>query len=248
MPFTSRQHEGDNLEMNLVNKSHQFDDFAQSYDADMKNALGKTYISDPKFFHFCKADIIERWFADDKIPHAILDFGCGIGGLSRILAERFKSSQIDGYDLSEMCINIASAETADIKNLRFLNKMKKNIRYKLIVVANVFHHVKKDQREQTLHLILNKMEHDGKIVVFEHNPFNLLTRHAVARCAFDINAKLISMRKMISLAKACGLIVDKRSYILFFPWRGKYWRIFEIMLMWLPLGAQYAVCLKARRD
>ncbi len=44
----------------------------------------------------------------------------------------------------------------------------------------------------------------GLIAVFEHNPLNPLTVHAVNTCSFDANAKLILARDLARRLRAAG--------------------------------------------
>ena len=80
----------------------------------------------------------------------------------------------------------------------------------------------------------------GLVVLFEHNPFNPLTRRAVHGCEFDRDAKLLSRRRASSLLADTGLRPRGR-YIEFFPRESRLLRGIEGRLGWLPLGAQYAV-------
>jgi hypothetical protein len=78
-------------------------------------------------------------------------------------------------------------------------------------------------------------------MLLEHNPFNPLTRLAVARCAFDDDAVLLSRRHAGRLLAEAGLSIAERRDLLFFPWSGTTSRRLERMLGPVPLGAQYLV-------
>lgn len=77
--------------------------------------------------------------------------------------------------------------------------------------------------------------------MFEHNPFNPLTRHAVNTCPFDANARLISARQMRRRFHDAGFDVASIRYRIFFPGCLRRLRPLERLLTWCPLGAQYAV-------
>ena len=64
---------------------------------------------------------------------------------------------------------------------------------------------------------------------------------AVDRCEFDVDAVLISNRELTRMFKLAGLQPLERSYIVFFPWRGRLLRAIERQLSWLPFGAQHVV-------
>jgi hypothetical protein len=81
----------------------------------------------------------------------------------------------------------------------------------------------------------------GTAVIFEHNPLNPLTVHAVNTCPFDENAELIrgpSLRK--EMQKAGFQNVGLR-YRLFLPGALRALRPLERWLYGCPLGAQYFV-------
>ena len=81
----------------------------------------------------------------------------------------------------------------------------------------------------------------GLIAIFEHNPWNPLTVHAVNTCPFDENAKLIVARDMARRLDDAGWVSPQIQYNLFFPRALSLLRPLESWLSWLPLGAQYAV-------
>ena len=56
----------------------------------------------------------------------------------------------------------------------------------------------------------------GLIVLFEHNPWNPLTRRAVRGCEFDRDAELLSRREASRLLSEAGVEDRRGRYILFF--------------------------------
>ena len=81
----------------------------------------------------------------------------------------------------------------------------------------------------------------GLLLVFEHNPFNPLTRLAVARCAFDRDAQLLSRGLSARVLAAAGLSVFEKRYILVSPFAFKGAEWIERRFRQAPLGAQYYV-------
>jgi hypothetical protein len=79
------------------------------------------------------------------------------------------------------------------------------------------------------------------LFVFEHNPLNPLTRHAVNTCPFDENAHLIRAPVMRRRALDAGFDRAEVKYRIFFPHALRGLRPLESKLTWLPLGAQYYV-------
>jgi len=173
-------------------------------------------------------------------PRKILDFGCGIGLLSRCLVKRFPSAALHGYDVSSASVEKAAEAlsgagsfTTDLDSL--------DDDYDLVVAANVLHHVPVQERRQTVVDLAKRLSADGLLALFEHNPVNPLTRRAVDRCAFDDDAVLLSMHEAAGYVRQAGLHVARRDYIVFMPKRLAPLRFVEPLLSWCPLGAQYVV-------
>jgi SAM-dependent methyltransferase len=107
--------------------------------------------------------------------------------------------------------------------------------------VNVLHHVAPGRREAFVDRMRRVVRPGGLGLVFEHNPFNPLTRWAVHRCAFDRGVTLSRRGTSRELMARCGWRVTEARYILFFPWRHAALAAIERRLGWLPLGAQYYV-------
>ena len=78
-------------------------------------------------------------------------------------------------------------------------------------------------------------------MIYEHNPFNPLTRHAVNTCSFDENAVLLKRVQVAKLFVKAGMEVVMQEYHFLFPAFLKLLRPLEKYLTWLPLGAQHFV-------
>ena len=79
----------------------------------------------------------------------------------------------------------------------------------------------------------------GVVVVAEHNPYNPVTRAIVNRCAFDVDAVLLSQRTTRRLLTGSGLHHLETRNIRFAPWRSRLVDGIETALRRVPLGAQY---------
>lgn len=220
-----------------------FDKHAQNYRDTLKTSLGCFGKSDT-FFDTHKINYIKDWVVSSSQPYDILDFGCGIGKLTCLLAKDFQQSTVYGYDTSKESLSIAREENAGLRNIYFINELSGEQKYDLVIAANVFHHIKPAERIGELTKMKGLLKPAGKIIIFEHNPFNPVTRYIVSRCPFDSDAELIWCHKFIKLAAACGLKVEFKRYILFFPWYSRLLKNIEYqLLMHFPLGAQYMLLL-----
>jgi 2-polyprenyl-3-methyl-5-hydroxy-6-metoxy-1,4-benzoquinol methylase len=124
----------------------------------------------------------------------ILDYGCGVGLLSGHLKRALIGARIDGFDVSKDSIERVSADllnqgtfTTDFESL--------SQAYDVVVISNVLHHVARADRRGLILKSASRLATDGKLVVFEHNPINPLTRWAVSQCPFDEDALLLSNRE-----------------------------------------------------
>lgn len=214
----------------------EFDQYAADYDRLLEEAL--------------PASKRDRYFAEYKVKllkdrsrqrsvQSVLDFGCGTGRSIPFLTELFPQSRVFGFDPSEECLskarcNVGAEFVSDINRLAPKS-------FDLILAANVFHHVPVEDRLATLETCKSLLATGGRVALFEHNPFNPVTRLVFERCVFDRGAQMIRMREAKDLAQRAGLAVSFSAYTLFFPPVLRWLRFVEPALSKLPLGAQYYV-------
>ena len=184
-------------------------------------------------------DLVHRRLGDPRQLRA-LDVGCGDGLLDSYLGGLVR---LEGVDLSEAMVERAQArnpgacyQVADGTDLPFPDAT-----FDLSFAVCVLHHVPPDQRHRVVAELRRVTRRNGLVVVMEHNPWNPLTRLAVARCSFDRDAALLERREASRRLVQGGLRVVEQRYILFFPWSGPVATRIESLLAPLPLGAQYYV-------
>jgi hypothetical protein len=81
----------------------------------------------------------------------------------------------------------------------------------------------------------------GRVVVFEHNPLDPVTRFVVACTPIDRDAILLHADEARRGLRAARFADIRTDYLMFLPPRLKHLAMLEAALGWLPLGAQYAV-------
>jgi SAM-dependent methyltransferase len=171
----------------------------------------------------------------------ILDVGCGIGITDFYLTSKYK--KVYGIDLSHGAVK--KAETLNPQAF-YKSYAGKKLPYSknsmdITFAICVMHHVVPDELNQFCKEMMRVTKKGGLVIIFEHNPFNPLTRHAVAHCKLDENAHLLSLKKIENmLVTSEGTILDRR-YILFTPFRGRLFSYLDTLLKGIPLGAQYLV-------
>jgi SAM-dependent methyltransferase len=223
--------------------STEFDRHRHTYRSEVERSIGFSG-RDLDFFTEAKAralvELAGRHLGPPDRLHAV-DLGCGPGLTDRFLEGRFAS--LHGVDVSEGLLEEASRNNPwatyrsyDGRRLPFPED-----RFDVAFAISVLHHVPPTERSAFVREMARVVRPGGLAIVFEHNPFNPLTRLAVARCAFDRGAILCSRASVRALLGRKGMRTIEDRYILFFPWRGSRFDAIERRIGGLPLGAQYLV-------
>jgi ubiquinone/menaquinone biosynthesis C-methylase UbiE len=199
---------------------------------------------DPTYFAEYKIRLFARWAGAAQTELKILDFGSGIGNSIPYFRKYFVKSAITCADISQKSLDYAIRRHPGQE--QFLKISKKGIpapdaSFDAAFSACVFHHIPRSEHLFWLAELRRVVRPGGAIAVFEHNPFNPLTRRAVDTCPFDEHAVLLTARQLEKAYSDAGWQVLKARYHIFFPHFAARFRIFEPLLEWLPLGAQYSV-------
>ena len=224
----------------------EFDRFSQDYADHVNEALAFSG-TEQEFYLRAKAEQIARLarehLADVPSP-SLLDVGCGVGLIHSMLRDRYPD--LTGVD-------VAPAALAQARKLqsggRFALYDGRRLpfdadAFDLTYAVNVMHHVPPDSWEAFAAELSRVTRPGGLVVVFEHNPWNPLTRVIVSRCEFDDDAVLLAQGRLRRLLRGSGLVECDHRHIVFFPWSGRPWASIERSLGWLPLGAQHLVAAR----
>ena len=226
--------------MNKERKFDEFDHFAIEYKEILNNDL-KISGEDRDYFSEHKIQIIKKIEKVDSIN--FLDFGCGDGNSANYFKNYFPDSSYFGIDISVESINVAKSiatnkinfQTFDGNNIPFEDNT-----FDVVFTACVFHHIDFKLHQNLFKEIYRVLKPGGKFYIFEHNPWNPVTRKIVNTCPFDKDAVLLNP----NYTKKTLNKIFKNSitnYILFFP-RHKFFSPFiklEGLLTKIPLGGQY---------
>lgn len=226
----------------------EFDKYARDYD-DMHAENVKSSGYTPAFFDEYKVKEIARLLHDrnqTNKPLHILNFGCGIGKSEQYLHKYFPYATIVGADVSNDSLDIAKKDNADLDCIRWeLISETETIgfgdTFDVIFIANVFHHIPHSEHERILKDLRNHLRPNGRLFMFEHNPWNPITVKTIKDCPFDIDAVLLSPAYSKSVYQKAGFSGTSIRFTLFFPAFVSFLRPLEPMLSWLPLGAQYYI-------
>jgi SAM-dependent methyltransferase len=199
-----------------------------------------------EYFAEYKARFTAQELANHAFTGKILDFGCGVGLLSRFLRMHLPAATLHGFDVSSESIGRIDADLRT-HGLFTSNDAELDHDYDVIIVSNVMHHTRLEHRQTVISAVRERLTRTGKLVVFEHNPVNPVTRWVVSHSPVDREAVLLPQQETLTYLRRAGLRLLRRAYIVFFPRPLSWFRFLEPWLAWVPMGAQYAV-VAARAD
>lgn len=224
----------------------EFDAYVDDY-ADQHAASVRLSGETPDFFAMHKAQLTQRLITSAGLaPTRILDFGAGRGNCVAPLQSAFPDAALTCLDVSARSLEHCEARaTRPIESVVYDGKTIPfaEATFGLVFTACVFHHIPAEDHVALLRGIRRTLFPQGRFVLFEHNPWNPLTQHAVRNCPFDRNAVLIAAPEMRRRLRAAGFDNVSLYWTMFFPAALAPLRPLEAGLAWLPLGAQY--CLVA---
>lgn len=230
--------------------SAEFDAHASGYDAGMDNPVKAMLGRDADQFLQVKLDWLLRHMPELAIAgpqFRLLDYGCGTAALMRLMARQGLRPAFAGCDISAGMLEEAArtwpAEAGSAPELGLQDGARTLFpdgRFDLVVISAVLHHVPVEERPAVYAEIHRVLRPGGRVVVFEHNPLNPVTRYVVARTPIDSNAILLRATEAEAGLAAAGFAPPETSYLMFAPPRLPLAGRLESLLGWLPLGAQYA--------
>jgi SAM-dependent methyltransferase len=221
----------------------EFDLFADEYYGQHRQNIAVTGEA-PEYFAEYKIKTLKKIVDYNEIAVSrIFDFGSGIGNSIPYFKEHFPAAVLTSADVSERSLELSRLRFPDFDSLLLIDGNcipAQEGSFDVTFSACVFHHIPQDEHVMWLRELRRITRQGGLITIFEHNPLNPLTVHAVNTCPFDVNAKLISARQLLRRLEEAGWNTPSVQYNVFFPRVLASLRPLEQYLQWLPLGAQYA--------
>jgi ubiquinone/menaquinone biosynthesis C-methylase UbiE len=221
----------------------EFDKVASQYRS-MHAANIKLSGEDPDYFAEYKVIDIATELAQRVAHPRVLDFGAGIGYSVPFFRRHLPGSRVTCLDVSKKSLELGTelhGEQAEFTYYDGVTIPFDPATFDVALASCVFHHIDHDEHVAQLREIRRVLKPGGILCLFEHNPLNPLTRHAVNTCPFDENAVLIGAPTMRRRVRAAGFGNARVKYRIFFPHFLRTLRPLEPKLTWLPLGAQYYV-------
>lgn len=227
----------------------EFDLLADEYDALHRKNVAITG-EEPAFFAEYKIADFARLVAQRGTPSRdILDFGSGIGNSIPWFRKYFPQARLSCADVSARSIEVASSRfPGPERYVRVGDDVPlQDGSQDLVFTACVFHHIPHEQHFRWLRELRRLVRPGGLLAIYEHNPANPLTVHAVRTCELDRNARLVGPTQLRKHAAQSGWRNVRIAYKLFFPHALRFLRPLERELEWCPVGAQYRLVAEQAR-
>ena len=222
----------------------EFDKFADEYRA-MHAANIRLSGESPEYFAEYKvADIAAELARANVAPRRALDFGAGVGYSVPFFARHLPAARVTCLDVSRKSLDVGAAlhgSAAEFTHFDGRTIPYEDGAFDVALASCVFHHIPHGEHVALLAEIWRVLDARGRLFVFEHNPLNPLTRHAVNTCEFDEHAELVLAPTMRRRVRDAGFAAADIRYRIFFPHALRRLRPLEASMTWLPLGAQYYV-------
>jgi SAM-dependent methyltransferase len=217
-------------------------DLAQEYDAMLQRGIRLSGEGKEFFIRGRLQDLYRRLPAGFH-PERILDFGCGIGDTTHILAERFPDADLIGFDTSDPALDYAR-RTYGSDRISFcsLTGFPQMAPVDLCYTNGVFHHILPEKRAGVVVQIHRLLKPGGQFALFENNPFNPGTRMVMHRIPFDRESRPLRYREAQRLLQGAGFsFLCPPRFLFYFPRSLAFLRRIESFLVRIPLGAQYYI-------
>lgn len=221
-----------------MSRKVDFDEHAENYNELLRESVGFFSASDEYFARY-KVELVQKHLPTR--PARILEYGCGIGRNIPFLKQYFPAAVVEGSDVAPASLELARQQHPE-SAFHLEDGSYDGEGYDMIFVASVYHHIPPAERQAATNSLARRLKPGGSVYVFEHNPYNPVTRRIVNNCVYDADAVLLKPAELKSLIRNASLELNGVEYCLFIPPKLSALSWMEKHLGWLPLGGQYWVC------
>ena len=219
-----------------------FDKCSENYRQIHTENIGKVSGVDSDYFSEYKIKEIKDRYPET--PAKWLDLGCGDGMTAVFVQKYFPKTEYHGLDISANSIEKAKKRGLEGPLFHLYDGVKipfEDNTFDVVFMACVMHHISPGQRDGILSEIKRVLKENGKLIIFEHNTYNPVTRRLVNDCIFDNDAILVNQKQFGRQLTNAGYRNIKRRYTIFFPRKKAFgWLLpLEKHLSWCMFGGQY---------
>lgn len=215
-----------------------FDKYSKNYDQLLQEQTSFFTDNDAYFARY-KVELARKRI--NRPVNKLLEYGCGTGRNVSYLQTAFAGAEITGCDISAESLEEAKTLAPSAEFILESERKWSDREFQLIFVAGVFHHIPPNQRDQVMAELYRRLTPGGDLIVFEHNPYNPVTRRIVSNCPYDADAVLLKPKELRARMTTSGFRNLQSGYCLFIPPSFKKLLFLEPKLQFLPLGGQYFV-------
>jgi SAM-dependent methyltransferase len=225
-----------------LSSSSQFDKYADTYDAELNQALAVSG-EDKNYFVLGRVGSLKQFLQQlGEQPSSAIDYGCGLGDTSALLRKIFNLHLVVGLDVSLRSLERARLQhESDTCKFFAFHDYVPQANVDMIYCNGVFHHIPVAERSSSLEYIRRCLRPGGVFALWENNPWNPGARYVMSQCSFDRDAIMISAREAVGLLREQAFQVISIHYLFFFPRFLKLFRFLEPYFSRIPLGAQYQI-------
>ena len=224
----------------MTPKPVDFNDAKDRYRQSIEQSIGFAGAGHDHYTR-AKADAFKRAAAEHfpqlKNP-LLLDVGCGHGLIHPYLKDAFS---ITGTDAADEVLELAKQGNPGVSYLPYDGKTLPFAggAFDLALAICVMHHVPPPEWISFLTEMKRVVKPGGGVFIFEHNPFNPVTRYVVSRSDLDEGVAMLSAPRLQRLMRSVGLNDTRTEHLLFTPFSSRFCAWLDRALKWCPLGAQY---------
>ena len=220
----------------------EFHPYANTYHTVLNGASAATAQEKDYFAHACAKHFAEclQWL--NVTPTHVLDYGCGTGSSSVILAEALECPSLLGLDPSRHLISEARSRNG-LTSMRSLrrNEFRPVQMMDAVYCSGTFHDIPPAERADALGFVYDSLRPGGAFGFWENNPWNPGTNYGISKCVVEEDSTAITSRHARRLLRSAGFDVLQTDFLFFFPRQLRCLRWIEPILEKVALGGQYQV-------
>ncbi len=232
-----------------MSETQLFDVYAESYDNALNHALAVTG-ADKHYYCEQRVTWLRQCLAAlEEQPRRGMDYGCGNGSSTPLLASSLGLEQVVGIDVAPKIVAKAREQYSS-PDIRFgtVSDELTPAAFDVVYCNGVFHHIPPQERPSAIEYIHRCLRSGGLFALWENNPWSPAARYVMARCAFDKDALMLTPGETRGLLQRGGFEIISTDFLFIFPEFLKIFRPVEQIVRHLPLGAQYQVLARKRSD